>query len=967
MNVRHLLLTAILCLGLSAAAWAATPATPADGMPVGDEVAAPPGSMKALGDPTDWLASARAGADYLVMMQADITEDNAGNGGSDLIDDDDPDDGGWDWATTLLQHSASGSSGNLTGVSALGMLRVYGFAPTPTLFTAMQDAADGIVAAGPALIRSASDAAYLLEFANEPGCPDPAYYRQAARDIWDYRMAHYADGTATGFAEYIRDYRAINNGYSNGIIPWDISLWVDALVKLDAAFPGENFDLDAIATAEVLWRDSFEDNPGYFDPDDENMGIDPTGDEPLYYWYSMGVASLIRAFDLVDRHTDAIPGLLALMQDCQYPDGSYSYQYGASEDFNNRNWQSTAYCAMALYENVTHTPTTLAALRGAGTWLAATQDTGSGGWLFSTGTHYPEVGSEATVAVAYTWLTAGAAVTASVDGPDPVACGVTKTVTFRYEPEDATPGLRGYEITFTANAPVVSFDVGDIHDSGSLAALGLHAYYVVDNLDGSYTVTDALLGTTGGLTTAGDLFYVELETADDGLCEVEVLSYRMRDPVNADIFVDVSGLSFTVDCTAPPAVTDIACAPGHEQVTVTWNCDETDVDHYAVFRGLWYDGTPNVSAYPEYNDQPGWTEPTRPVDYADAVASDEWVPVDDVPVGTLFLVDEFAPRGYYSYEVFAVDAVGDVGAAAADNDEATNYWLGDVQDPYDGDVDNGDITVLGAAFGYTNGVGGYDAECDVGPTDDTSGFGFPSTDNVIDFEDLMIFAMNYGNVAPRQPAVGGATPVLAWSRESATVWVLTLVEPCADLKGLHLTARLPEGSCAVSPGALLAGQAGPVFVRNIDRNGLDVSVALIGRGATLTGAGELLRVTTGADLGRASISARGADNADLATALAPTAAPLPTAFVVKGNYPNPFNPQTTIVFELPEARDVQVRVYALDGSLVRTLVRERLESGRHDIVWDGRDALDRRVASGAYFCRVDAGLDGATFKMVLTK
>jgi hypothetical protein len=965
MNVRHLLLATILCFGLAATAWAGAPATPADGAPARVEESAPPGAAKALGDPSDWLASARAGAAYLVMMQADIseTEDNAGNG---LIDDD-PDDGGWDWATAAFQHSTAASPGNITGATAQGLYQVYLIDPTPAIFTAMKDAADGAVTRGPTEVRSASDVSFLLDFADLPDCPDPAYYRQGARDIWDWNMANRPDGTAAGFAAYIRDYRGITNGYPNGIIAWDLSMWVEALVQLDAAFSGAGFDADAVAVVEVMWQDSFNGTPGFFDPNGANKGNDPDYAEPLYYWYSIGVSGLIKAFALAGDHDDEIPGLLTLMQDCQYPDGAYCYQYGAPTDYNDRDWQNSAYCAMALYESVPHTPATFAALRAAGTWLAATQDVGSGGWVYDSGNHYPEVCGEATAAVANIWATAGAAVTASVDGPDPVACGVTKTVTFRYEPEDATPGLRGYEITFTANAPVVSFDAGDIHDSGSLAALGLHAYYVVDNLDGSYTVTDALLGTTGGLTAAGDLFHVELETADDGLCEVEVLSYRMRDPVNADIFVDVSGLSFTVDCTAPPAVTDIACAPGHEKVTVTWNCDETDVDHYAVFRGLWYDGVPNVSAYPEYNDQPGWTEPTRPVDYADAVASDEWVPVDDVPVGTLFLVDEFAPRGYYSYEVFAVDAVGYVGPAAADNDEATNYWLGDVQAPYDGDVDNGDITVLGAAFGYTNGVGGYDAECDVGPTDDASGFGFPTTDNVVDFEDLMIFAMNYGNVAPRQPAVGGATPVLAWSRESATVWVLTLVEPCADLKGLHLTARLPEGSCVVSPGALLGGQTGPVFVRNIDRNGLDVSVALIGRGATLTGAGELLRVTTGADLGRASISARGADNADLATALAPTAAPLPTAFAVKGNYPNPFNPQTTIVFALPEARDVQVRVYALDGSLVRTLVRERLASGRHDIVWDGRDALDRRVASGAYFCRVDAGLDGATFKMVLTK
>ena len=96
------------------------------------------------------------------------------------------------------------------------------------------------------------------------------------------------------------------------------------------------------------------------------------------------------------------------------------------------------------------------------------------------------------------------------------------------------------------------------------------------------------------------------------------------------------------------------------------------------------------------------------------------------------------------------------------------------------------------------------------------------------------------------------------------------------------------------------------------------------------------------------------------------------AFTLNQNFPNPFNPVTTIGFAVPggEGSDVNVSlaVYAVDGSLVRVLFEGSLPRGiAHSVVWDGRDSTGRSVASGVYFYRLahDEGTESRS--MVLMK
>ncbi|MBK9304262.1 MAG: VCBS repeat-containing protein [bacterium] len=96
-------------------------------------------------------------------------------------------------------------------------------------------------------------------------------------------------------------------------------------------------------------------------------------------------------------------------------------------------------------------------------------------------------------------------------------------------------------------------------------------------------------------------------------------------------------------------------------------------------------------------------------------------------------------------------------------------------------------------------------------------------------------------------------------------------------------------------------------------------------------------------------------------------APTPLAFRVYDNFPNPFNPSTTIRLDLPISSRVRLGIYAVDGSLVRTLFDEELPAGTHQAVWDGRDRKGGRVASGVYFYRVETSGDVVTRKMLLVK
>ena len=98
----------------------------------------------------------------------------------------------------------------------------------------------------------------------------------------------------------------------------------------------------------------------------------------------------------------------------------------------------------------------------------------------------------------------------------------------------------------------------------------------------------------------------------------------------------------------------------------------------------------------------------------------------------------------------------------------------------------------------------------------------------------------------------------------------------------------------------------------------------------------------------------------------------PEKTVLLANYPNPFNPETWIPYQLSEAAEVTVTIHSSDGKLVRTLELGQMPAGAYSdkaraAYWDGRNAQGEPVASGVYFYTLTAGDFSATRKMVIRK
>ena len=93
----------------------------------------------------------------------------------------------------------------------------------------------------------------------------------------------------------------------------------------------------------------------------------------------------------------------------------------------------------------------------------------------------------------------------------------------------------------------------------------------------------------------------------------------------------------------------------------------------------------------------------------------------------------------------------------------------------------------------------------------------------------------------------------------------------------------------------------------------------------------------------------------------------PTAFSLADNFPNPFNPATTIRYALPQAAAVELTVYNVVGQPVRTLVAEHQSAGRYAIEWDATDDRGHSLSSGMYFYHLQAGEFREVKKMLLLK
>jgi hypothetical protein len=174
----------------------------------------------------------------------------------------------------------------------------------------------------------------------------------------------------------------------------------------------------------------------------------------------------------------------------------------------------------------------------------------------------------------------------------------------------------------------------------------------------------------------------------------------------------------------------------------------------------------------------------------------------------------------------------------------------------------------------------------------------------------------------------------AASRRAGGVDVLWTVRALEGVDGIHVLRSVDGGALAaitLQPLAPVVGEMGLTDTLE----GLETSSSVTYRlQLLLTGSGTDLLPT------EATVS------------LAP---PLPTALLLRPPAPNPFNPATTLRFELPSRSHTTLRVYDLAGRLVATLVDEVLDGGEYEPVWNGQDSQGARVASGVYIVELRSG------------
>lgn len=93
----------------------------------------------------------------------------------------------------------------------------------------------------------------------------------------------------------------------------------------------------------------------------------------------------------------------------------------------------------------------------------------------------------------------------------------------------------------------------------------------------------------------------------------------------------------------------------------------------------------------------------------------------------------------------------------------------------------------------------------------------------------------------------------------------------------------------------------------------------------------------------------------------------PNYFGLKQNFPNPFNPNTTIRYSISSPEQVSIKIYDISGQLIKEINKEHYQAGEFEVVWDGKNNFGEKVSSGSYFYQLVIGNHSEAKKMILLK
>jgi len=424
---------------------------------------------------------------------------------------------------------------------------------------------------------------------------------------------------------------------------------------------------------------------------------------------------------------------------------------------------------------------------------------------------------------------------------------------------------------------------------------------------------------------------------------------------------------FYYDGIAPYAV---AALNGHitenanESVTLSWIDDsqEANFEYYEIFAATF-------GNYPTYA---GGSEKSAPADYAAADASSDWTSIGTTT--DLTYIHTPATRDYYYYVVFAKDLAGNYSPVSGMT-ECLSYWLGDVAADF-GVINGNDISLLAAAWGGD--VASY-PERNVGPTVDGARDSRPDPDNAIDFEDLMIFSMNYNNTnySSKVSAPQKGEIFLSMHREVVDGKLVAKLYLTGNENTVHgLNIKIAVGN-DLSAENILKGDIWTdmdFFMYTNEDGILEITGATLGNGTTIDGDGLIAEIefamngeNTMTDF--AEVVARDVTNQDIDIILNPITG-ISDNYSTESNlstYPNPFSTSTTITYNVEEAGMVRLMVYNHNGQVVRTLTEGMQSAGAHTIRWNGCDDKGTALPAGIYFLHIHNGNNTGCLKTILTR
>ena len=431
-----------------------------------------------------------------------------------------------------------------------------------------------------------------------------------------------------------------------------------------------------------------------------------------------------------------------------------------------------------------------------------------------------------------------------------------------------------------------------------------------------------------------------------------------------------------IDNIAPEAVPFLNAmdTPGDagNSITVTWGKSESDRMMTNAFHGAIGTSIPvaGVKGYNVYR----------------AVNGGESVMIGQTDPGETSFVDQAVFNGVrYTYEVKPYDADNLTESSFARTAMAIRNNVKDADGlpvfglfGTDNTVSFDDFFIFADNFGLKLGDEGYEPAFDLHPN------------SRVDFNDFFVFADNFGKTANVAGKVvpnlvaglnGDARIDLAKDmvlpRIGEEMVIDVTLADFAEVKGYGFTVnydgtalefvkavaennRLGEGDLAQpqiladTDGEIVLGAFGEIVSEG------DVELSLVFRpkaeieqSLIEVSAGELrdgnYALNQIASLGVVSVETR------------------PEAFALLNNYPNPFNPETTIKYHLPEAAQVKLEVYNMVGQVVRTLVNNQQNAGRYVVQWNAANDNGQNLASGIYLYRIQAGDFHEVKKMLLLK